>query len=458
MDNERMFINENVTQFNMKISSLRDMCIGKKLSGDYVVVGTGPAGLFCALALAYSGAKPIVFERGEKVEERSKSVRTFFDTLVLKSNSNVQFGEGGAGTFSDGKLNTNLHNEYVSVVLNEFVKFGAPKEITYLNKPHVGTDNLVEVVKNMRKEIIALGGEVHFNEQVVDIEIKNSHVTSVTTPKNKYPCKGAFFAIGHSARDTFEMLHHKGVLMTTKTFSMGTRIEHLRNEIDRAQYGKNAKISSADYKLATREDTGRSLYTFCMCPGGKVINASSEEGAVCVNGMSYFARDDVNSNSAILVNVDEKDWGSDHPLSGMEFQRKYERKAYSLSGGYKPIVQLYGDFCANRVSKNLGRIEPSVESGYVYGNINDCLPRAVAETIKRGVKSFGKKIKGFDSEDAVLTGIETRSSSPIRILRDENFNSNVQGLIPIGEGAGYAGGIVSASIDGIRSVLENCLL
>lgn len=454
VDNERKYLRDGITIADINIRTLEDMCIGRSINGKVAVIGTGPAGLFCALTLAYMGAKPIVFERGESVENRQKSVNNFFQTLSINTESNVQFGEGGAGTFSDGKLNTNLHNEYVGVVLQEFVKHGAPEEITYLNKPHIGTDNLLKVVKNMRNKIIELGGEVRFNEKLTDLILDGNNIKGIITNLNKYDFDKVYLGIGHSARDTFEMLYRKGVVMVPKTYSMGVRIEHLRTDINFAQYGKSAPFikETADYKLSCNLGE-RSLYTFCMCPGGKVINASSEDGGICVNGMSNYSRMDDNSNSALLVNVSEKDFGSDHPLSGVEFQRKYERRAYNISNSFRPIVQLYGDFCQGKISNNYGKITPSVESGFCYGDINSCLPSSVANTIKLGVKEFGKKLKGFDDYESVLTGIETRSSSPVRILRDENYNSSIIGLHPIGEGAGYAGGIVSAAIDGIKSVL-----
>ena len=454
--NERKYICENVKQYNDEICSLENMCKGLLKDMKPIVVGTGPAGLFCALTLSYFGAKPIVLERGADALKRMQKVNKFFKELELDENVNVQFGEGGAGTFSDGKLNTNLHNPLIKVVLNEFVKHGAPEEITYLSKPHIGTDNLVEVVRRIRKTIIERGGEVHFETKLTSINIENGKFVSAVTDKGVFYGNRLYLAIGHSARDTFEMLYSKGIVMESKTFSMGARIEHKRLDIDFAQYGNQSKfLPSADYKMAVKTDTGKSLYTFCMCPGGRVINASSETGGICVNGMSYFARNDENSNSAVLVNVGIEDWKSEHPLAGMEYQRKYERATFNVSGSYRPIVQLYGDLVKGKESKRIGEVKPSVETGYVLGDLRECLDVGIVDTIISGVKAFGKKLRKFDDYNAVLTGIEARSSSPVKILRDEKYRSSVENIYPIGEGAGYAGGIMSAAIDGIKSVFAD---
>ena len=440
--------------YERKNPSLADLIPRRIPKSRPIVVGAGPAGLFCALSLAYAGAKPIVIERGEKVEDRAKTVADFFRTRTLKPDSNVQFGEGGAGTFSDGKLNTNLHNEYIPVVLNEFVQAGAPEEITYLAKPHVGTDLLRDVVKNLREKIISLGGEFHYSTCMNKVLGFAGKVTGIMTSAGKFNCDALFLAIGHSARDTFEMLHARGVKMESKIFSMGVRIEHLREEINRAQYGKAAPLlPTADYKMAVSTDSGRSLYTFCMCPGGMVVNASSEEGGVCVNGMSYHARMDDNSNSALLINVGPGDWLSDHPLAGMEYQRKYERLTYAVSGDYKPVAQRYGDYIKGKPTDRFGDLKPSVETGYVCADLNMILPSKVKETLQLGIPILGRKLRGFDSPDSVLTGIEARSSSPVRILRGDDYLSPLDGLYPLGEGAGYAGGITSAAIDGIKGAI-----
>ena len=453
-DNENFILRRGAQKYEKDERTLEKLCEGKRYRGRPVIVGAGPSGLFTALVFGYVGAKPLIIEQGEKVEDRQKTVDKFFKTLTLDTSSNVQFGEGGAGTFSDGKLNTNVHNEYVDLVIKEFVKYGAPQEIAYLAKPHIGTDNLIEVVKNIREKIISLGGEFRFGEKLTDFRTRSRTVSEAVTDKGTYECDGLFLCIGHSSRDTFEMLYDKGVVMVPKTFSMGVRIEHLRSDINFSQYGDFAKgMPAADYKLAAPTSTGRSLYTFCMCPGGRVVNSSSENGEVCVNGMSYFARNDVNSNSAILVNVDEKDFGS-NPLDGMYFQRKYEKLCYEQSNSFRPVVQLYGDLKNDRVSSKIGDIAPSVESGFCFGSLKECLPNIVTETILSGMEIFGRKIRGFDRPDAVLTGIEARSSSPIRITRDERYVSSTNGLYPLGEGAGYAGGITSSAIDGMRCALS----
>ena len=453
-ENDKRYLSKEVAAYKKENVSLAAMAGKKELSYRPVVVGTGPAGLFCALTLAYAGCRPIVLERGEKVEDREQAVKKFFSDLTLDPDSNVQFGEGGAGTFSDGKLNTNLHNEYIPVVLDEFIRCGAPEEIRYLSKPHVGTDNLRTVVSNMRNKIIALGGEVRYRTTVTDIRTVAGKITGVVTDRGAIDTDAAFFAIGHSARDTFEMLNAHSVKMESKIYSMGVRIKHLREAINRAQYGQSAPLlPTADYKMATSTPTGSSLYTFCMCPGGRVVNASSEIGGVCVNGMSYYKRDDVNSNSALLVNVGPEHWRSDHPLAGMEYQRKYERLTYAISRSYRPVVQTYGDFVKGRTTERFGSVKPSVESGYAFGDLRAVLPEHVTETLLAGIPLFGNKLRGFDAPDSVLTGIEARSSSPVRILRDEGYQSSVCGLFPLGEGAGYAGGITSAAIDGIKGAL-----
>jgi len=419
-----------------------------------VVVGEGPCGLFATLTLAYLGARPILFERGKSVDERTADVQCFFATKRLDPDSNVLFGAGGAGTFSDGKLNTGTNSPYVSTVLYELAKSGAPEEIVYLNKPHVGTDKLRDVVKELERRILALGGEIRHGTKVTEVLTQGDRLVGLRTEKGDVETDRAYFAIGHSARDTFEMLYAKGVVMVPKIFSMGVRIEHLQESIDRAQYGgERGILPPADYKTAVEIGEGNRLYTFCMCPGGVVVNASGEEGGVNVNGMSYYARDGKNANAALLVNVSEKDFGT-HPLAGVEFQRKWERKAYALTGTFLPPAQTFGDFLTG-ATNGFSDITPTCLGGVVNADLNGVLPEAVARGIKIGVPLMGRKIKGFDAPQAVLTGPETRSSCPLRILRDDTGCSSIKGLYPMGEGAGYAGGITSAAADGIRVVLAS---
>ncbi len=423
------------------------------------VVGTGPAGLFSALTLLERGVKPVIFERGYEVERRNAEIEKLNLTGQLNERCNVQFGEGGAGTYSDGKLNTGTKSPYIKTVLKEFVKFGAPSEILYLNKPHIGTDNLRIIVKNMREYIQSLGGKFYFGTKVDDFSVKDGKVDKLYYSgenKGELQVDGAIFAIGHSARDTFEMLFNKGVIMERKPFSMGVRIEHLQEDINLAQYGKKEGISlpAADYKLATHLKNGRGVYTFCMCPGGEVVCAASEQGQMAVNGMSYFSRSGKNANSALLVSVNPEDFGEGNALAGVELQRKYERLAFQKALGYKGAVQRFEDAKNGAKVNVLGNVLPSIKSGYTLCEIKNCLPNYVFDGVLEGILEFGKKIKGFDHPDGVLTAIESRSSSPVRILRDENFNSSIKGLYPCGEGAGYAGGITSAAVDGIKTALS----
>ncbi|MDE6473661.1 MAG: hypothetical protein K2L70_00985 [Clostridia bacterium] len=423
-----------------------------------VIVGLGPAGLFAGLTLAKAGLKPIIIERGKSVDEREKSVNDFIETCVLDTQSNLQFGEGGAGTFSDGKLNTGTGSALISVVFGEFVKFGAPKQILYDAKPHVGTDKLRDVIKNMRNEILSLGGEVYFDSCLVDVVAQGGKLVAVKVDtKNRglwsIDCDCCILAIGHSARDTFEMLVSK-VDIEQKPFSVGVRIEHLQSAIDKGQYGEQKGLPPANYSLSCHLDNGRSCYTFCMCPGGYVMPATSEEKAVVTNGMSYYARDGVNANSALLVGVQPQDFSSSHPLAGVEFQRKYERLAYSISNSYKAPCQRYEDLLKGRESNGFGQILPTYPIGVELADLRACLPNYVTDSIAEAVKVFDKKLKGFADADALLTGVESRSSSPIRIIRNEVGDSSIEGLMPCGEGAGYAGGITSASVDGINIALK----
>lgn len=432
----------------------------KKLNERPIIVGMGPAGMFCALFLARMGYKPLVIERGSSVDDRTKEIDLFWKSGQLDINSNVQFGEGGAGTFSDGKLTTRIKDKRCNLVLDQFVKYGAPEEIKYLGKPHIGTDILKEVVKNIRKEIIKLGGEIRFNSQLQDIKIKENKISSVIVNDEELKCENLILAIGHSARDTYEMLFDRGVMMTPKPFAIGVRMEHKQSLINENQYGKYAdhpKLREADYKLTYNSKiTNRSLYSFCMCPGGYVVGASSEENRLVVNGMSYHNRNGENANSAIVVGVGENDFLSNSPLSGIEFQRHYEELAYKCGGGnYKAPVQLVGDFLQDRKSTKIGSIKPTYKPGYQFADMRDCLPDYVIDTLKDGILNFDRKIRGFAANDVVMTGIETRTSAPVRINRNELGESiAIKGLYPAGEGAGYAGGIMSAAVDGIK-IAEN---
>ncbi len=422
-----------------------------------IVVGFGPAGMFAALTLSRAGFCPIVIERGGDVESRKKSVEFFWKNGKLDINSNIQFGEGGAGTFSDGKLTTGIKDIRCRAVLKEFVRHGADSNILYDAKPHIGTDVLCKIVKSIREEIISLGGEIHFNTSLLRLEECNGKVCCAVIKQGEketeIPTEHIILAIGHSARDTFLMLKNQGIYMERKPFAVGARIEHKQSHIDKAQLGSFAKcpeFTPMDYKLSHHLKNGRGVYTFCMCPGGIVVNAASEENAIVTNGMSYSDRGKSNANSALLVGVNPDDFKSDDVLAGVEFQREIERRAYSVSNSYRAPAQMVGDFLNGIPSKGFGEIMPSFPTGVVAGNLDDVLPKFVTDAMREGIYVFNRKLSGFATADAVLTAPETRSSSPVRIVRSNTLHSSIEGLIPCGEGAGYAGGIMSAAVDGIK--------
>ena len=429
----------------------------RPLSHPPVVIGSGPAGLFCACMLAEQGYRPVVIERGEPVEQRLKTVEHFFETGELNPESNVQFGEGGAGTFSDGKLNTLVKDKQHrnDLVLETFVRFGAEKKITYVNKPHIGTDCLAVIVKNMREYIISKGGTFLFSTRFQRFKTQDGALTEIeVTLKNGeqewIPAEVCVLATGHSARDTFQMLYDHHVCMEPKAFAVGVRVEHRQDRINESQYGKNKDLlPAASYKLARTAENGRGVYSFCMCPGGYVVNASSEPERLAVNGMSYSQRDGVNANSAIVVSVTPEDFEDCSPLGGIEFQRKLEAAAYREGNGKIP-VQTYEDFKQNKTTEEFGRVVPQTKGGIRFGNLRNILPEYISQSLIEGIASFDRQIPGYADPDTVLSGVESRTSSPLRILRNEKLESNDAGIYPCGEGAGYAGGITSAAMDGIR--------
>lgn len=431
-----------------------------------VIIGCGPAGLFCGLMLARAGFCPILLERGEAAEERKKTVDRFWAGGRLDEESNVQFGEGGAGTFSDGKLNTLVKDPSGrnQEVLRILAQAGADPSILYVNKPHIGTDMLCQVVQRLREEIRALGGEVRFNSRVTELVTEDGQVRGLKVRQRPgalkhteaaeddfLPAKAVVLAAGHSARDTFEMLLQKGVAMEAKPFAVGLRIQHPQAMINAAQYGMEdpKALGTAGYKVTAKAESGRGVYSFCMCPGGFVVNASSEPGRLAVNGMSNHGRDGINANSAVIATVSPEDFGGSGPLRGMEFQRRLEEAAFACAGGQIP-VQLYGDYRENRESTGFGAVTPAFKGGFAFGNLRDILPEPLNTSLIEGIRSFGRKIDGFDRADAILAGVESRTSSPVKIPRDEHCESLLKGLYPCGEGAGYAGGITSAAMDGIR--------
>lgn len=433
-----------------------------------IIIGAGPSGLFAALTLVKYGYTPIIIEQGKTVEERKKEVDSFISGNTLNPFCNIQFGEGGAGTFSDGKLNSGIHSPFCKSVLETFVKFGAPKEILYLAKPHIGTDNLISIIHNIRIFLEEHGTTFYFNTKVIDFKIKNndsehkkisSIICESVSNKNKFEIEtdSVILAIGHSSRDTFQTLYQNGIYMKAKNFSVGVRIEHLQSDINKAQYGEitKLKLPPAEYKLAYHSPSGRSCYTFCMCPGGTVMASSSEPNSIVTNGMSKFLRNGKNANSAVLVNVTPEDFSSNSPLAGIDFQKDLEEKAFILGGkNYFAPIQRWQDFYENKISEKIGNITPTYLPDYALSNLNEILPKFVSDTLKEGILYFDTKLKGFANPDSILTGVETRSSSPVKIPRNENFTCNIDGLYPCGEGAGYAGGIMSAAVDGIKCALS----
>ncbi len=450
LKNEGQFLkrNKNATPFTKK------EYVWQKAKSDIrpVVIGFGPAGMFAALTLARAGLNPIVYERGTDVDTRTADVEKFFSGGKLNPESNVQFGEGGAGTFSDGKLNSGIKDIRCRTVLEVFHQFGAGKDILIDAKPHIGTDVLKTVVKNLRHEIISLGGEVNFNAKLDGVFFDDARLTEISVNGQKHNCEYICLCIGHSARDTFKMLYDNGFEMTRKPFAMGVRIEHLQSEINKSLYGDFAShpaLKAADYKLAIHLPSGRGVFTFCMCPGGEVINASSEQGGIAVNGMSESRRDGTNANSALLVGVNPEDFEGDDILAGCELQRQIEQKAYEISKGAVPITTV-GNFVFGKQAK-IGSVKPTVKPQTVFANFECIYPNFIVDSLKDGIKEMDKKIRGFASTDAILTAPETRSSSPIRITRNEvGESTKFSGVYPCGEGAGYAGGIMSAAVDGIK--------
>lgn len=418
-----------------------------------VIVGFGPAGMFAALYLARCHARPIILERGERIEDRKRSLNQFLYNKELNPNSNVQFGEGGAGTFSDGKLNTNVHSPYNRFVLEEFHKHGACEDVLYMQNPHVGTDYLEQVVRNIRLEIESLGGEFHFSTTFTDFTEEGDLLHVECHNGKRFTTRHLLLGLGHSARDTIRRLHQRGLPMEAKSFSMGVRIEHQQRRINRMQYGEAAKIlPPASYKgVVHLHDRG--VYTFCMCPGGTVMASTSEPNSIVTNGMSERSRDKANANSALLVSVHPEDFYQESPLDGLAYQERYERAAFKVAGDYRAPGNLVGEFLQDQIAQRYRSVKPSYPHGVVFCDLRRCLPDYVVDALREAIPLMDRKLRGFADPDAVMTGVETRSSSPVRILRGEDYQCNIAGIYPMGEGAGYAGGIVSAAIDGLKTAM-----
>ena len=424
-----------------------------KLSNKPIIVGSGPAGLFCAYMLSLNGYNPLIIERGKSIENRVSDVETFWSENKLNEESNVLFGEGGAGTFSDGKLNTMVKDKRFmqKKIFEIFIENGAPEEIMYDYKPHIGTDILRTVVKNIRNKIISMGGEFRFETKLTNINYENNKLESIEVNNNEIiPCDVLVLAIGHSARDTFKMLYENNIDMTPKPFAVGIRVQHKQSDINKSQLGREYidSIGAMNYKLTYKSSNNRGVYTFCMCPGGYVVNSSSENGFLSINGMSNYKRESDNANSAIIVSITPDDFGNS-PLDGIEFQRNLEKKAYEVGNGLIP-TQKYIDYKNNILSTSLGDIKPIFKGSYNLSNINDIFPEYINNSLKEAIDYFSTKIDGYNNDDVLISAVESRTSSPVRIIRNEILESNISGIYPCGEGAGYAGGITSAAIDGIK--------
>lgn len=450
INNEEKYLNKDIIKtpderYIFKITG------NKKMKKRPIIIGSGPSGLFASYLLSLHGYKPVIIERGEDIDSRVKTVEKFWKENILNPNSNVQFGEGGAGTFSDGKLTTSVKDKEnrQKFILKTFVKFGSPKEILYIKNPHIGTDLLRNIIKNMRNEIIKNGGTFKFNTTLKDIAVEKGKICKIITDKGEIETDILILALGHSSRDTFEMLLKRKINIKPKPFAVGIRIQHPQKLINKNQYKKEYKnLPNASYKLTYKSSNSRGVYSFCMCPGGFVVNSSSEKQAIVINGMSNHKRDEENANSAIVVTVSPSDFGQ-KPLDGIKYQKDLEKITYKEGKGKIP-VQLFKDFLNNKKTKTFGKIKPIFKGEYNFSNLNNIFPRYITDSLKEAIIHFDKKIKGFADDDAILAAIESRTSSPIKIERDENLETNIKGIYPIGEGAGYAGGIVTSAIDGIK--------